>query len=287
MTIDVATPAGATPTEATPSRSEGYVRYLAGLRRNALTVKLSQGILLAAFLAVWEIGPRLNWINPMLTSYPSAIATTLVAMGADGTLLLHTWTTTREIIVGFFGGMVLGTLCAIALWWSPMLYRIADPFIVVLNALPKIALVPIFYIWLGDVASIYAMAIAVSLFVTVLMLLTGFQAIDQDKIKLVRLFGASRFRTLTKIVLPGSVPTMIATLKVNIGLALVGVIVGEFQAAKAGLGYLITYGSQIFQMNLVMSAIFVLAVLSTLLFAGVQAFENAVLRRYGSRDSGT
>jgi NitT/TauT family transport system permease protein len=150
-----------------------------------------------------------------------------------------------------------------------------------MNAVPKIALVPIFYIWLGDVASIYAMAIAVSVFVTVLMLYTGFQAIDPDKIKLVRLFGASRFKVLTKIVLPGSVPTMLSALKVNIGLALVGVIVGEFQAAKAGLGYLINYGSQIFQMNLVMTAIVVLAGISSVLFLGIQALEMTVLRRHG------
>lgn len=272
---------------ASPERTEGYERYLAGLRRTALAVQLTQIGLVVAFVALWEIAPRAGWINPMLTSYPSAIVGTIASMSADGSLLRHTWVTMGEILVGFIGGMVLGTIAAVALWWSPMLYRIADPFIVVLNALPKIALVPIFYIWLGDVASIYAMAIAVSLFVTVLMLLTGFQAIDPDKLKLVRLFGASKLRTLTKIVLPGSVPTMISTLKVNIGLALVGVIVGEFQAAKAGLGYLITYGSQIFQMNLVMTSIFVLAVISSLLFVLVQAFETAVLRRYGSRDSGT
>ena len=182
--------------------------------------------------------------------------------------------------------LALGIVCAVALWWSSFLYRVLDPFIVVLNAMPKIALVPIFYIWLGDVASIYAMAIAISVFVTILMLYTGFQSIDPDKIRLVRLFGASRFRVLTKIVLPGSVPTMIAALKVNVGLALVGVVVGEFQSAKAGLGYLITYGSQIFQMNLVMTAIVVLAVISSLLFAGIQWLEATALRRHGSAGGG-
>ena len=170
-----------------------------------------------------------------------------------------------EIMIGFCGGMALGLVCAMALWSSPFLYRVLDPFIVVLNGVPKIALVPIFYIWLGDTASIYAMAIAVSVFVTIIMLYTGFNAVDPDKIKLVRLFGASHRQVLWKIVLPASIPTMISTLKVNVGLALVGVIVGEFQAAKAGLGYLITYGSQIFQMNLVMTAIVVLAAISSVL----------------------
>jgi NitT/TauT family transport system permease protein len=269
-----------------PTRSKGYTAYLRRLRRDSLFVQASQGGLVALLLIVWEVAPRMGWINPMLTSYPSAIVRTLVALTADGTLALHTWTTLSETIIGFVGGMVLGTLAAIALWASPMLYRISDPFIVVLNALPKIALVPIFYIWLGDVASIYAMAIAVSLFVTVLMLFSGFQGIDPDKIRLVRLFGASKYRVLTTIVLPGSVPTMVSTLKVNIGLALVGVIVGEFQAAKAGLGYLITYGSQIFQINLVMASILVLAVISSLLFLLVQGLMATVLRRYDASISG-
>jgi len=218
----------------------------------------------------------------MLTSYPSAVARTLMTMIEDGSLVFHTWATFAETVVGFTGGMALGIACAVALWWSPFFHRVLDPFIVVLNALPKIALVPIFYIWLGDVASIYAMAVAVSVFVTVIMLYTGFQAIDPDKIRLVRLFGASRVQVLTKIVLPGSVPTMISTLKVNVGLTLVGVVVGEFQAAKAGLGYLITYGSQIFQMNLVMTAIVMLAVISSLLFAAIGALEVTVLRRHGA-----
>lgn len=274
------------PGHTTPvPRSAAYSAYLQSLRRRHFAVQLCQLGLVVAGLVLWEVAPRMGWVNPMLTSYPSAVARTFMAMIQDGTLWHHTWVTLSETLVGFVGGMVLGTLCAVALWWSPMLYRVLDPFIVVMNAIPKIALVPIFYIWLGDVASIYAMAIAISVFVTILMLYTGFQAIDPDKIKLVRLFGASRFRVLTKIVLPGSVPTMISALKVNVGLALVGVIVGEFQAAKAGLGYLINYGSQIFRMNLVMAAIVDLAVISSLLFVLIQALEATVLRRHGSAGS--
>lgn len=262
-------------------RSPAYQAYLRSLKRRAYAIQAWQVGLLVAFLIVWEVAPRAGWINPMLTSYPSAVARTFMTMLEDGTLLMHTWVTFSETVVGFIGGMLLGIACAVALWWSPFVHRVLDPFIVVVNAMPKIALVPIFYIWLGDMASIYAMAIAVSLFVTIIMLYTGFSAVDPDKIKLVRLFGASRWQVLSKIVLPASVPTMISTLKVNVGLALVGVVVGEFQAAKAGLGYLITYGSQIFQMNLVMTAIVVLAAISSVLFIGIQALEAIVLRRNG------
>ncbi len=262
--------------------SAAYAKYLRGVRHRTRIVQTWQIGLVALLLGVWEIAPRAGWINPMLTSYPSAVAKTLLVMLRDGSLVLHTWTTLSEIIIGFFGGMALGLVGAVALWSSPFLYRVLDPFIVVLNGIPKIALVPIFYIWLGDTASIYAMAIAVSVFVTIIMLHTGFDAVDADKIKLVRLFGASHRQVLWKIVLPASVPTMVSTLKVNVGLALVGVIVGEFQAAKAGLGYLITYGSQIFKMNLVMAAIVILAVISSVLFIAIQALETIVLRRSGS-----
>lgn len=267
---------------AKPQRTPAYERYLRNLRLRALSIQAWQIGLVAAFLTIWEVAPRSGWINPMLTSYPSAVARTFMSMLRDGTLATHTWVTLSETVGGFGGGMVLGLIVAVVLWWSPYLYKVLDPFIVVLNAVPKIALVPIFYIWLGDVASIYAMAIAVSVFVTVIMLYTGFQAIDPDKIKLARLFGGSRGQILSKIVLPGSVPTIISALKVNVGLALVGVVVGEFQAAKAGLGYLITYGSQIFQMNLVMTAIVVLAAISSVLFVIIQAIEATVLRRHGA-----
>ena len=165
-----------------------------------------------------------------------------------------------------------------ALWWWEFLYRVVDPFMVVANALPKIALVPIFYIWLGDEASIYAMAVAIALFITILMVYSGFRESDPNKIKLIRTFGASKAQILRKVVLPGNVPVMIAALKINVGLALVGVIVGEFQAAKAGLGHLIIYGSQIFAMNLVMTAITILAVISTVMYLIILYVENRVMQ---------
>ena len=264
-----------------PARSEAYSAYLRALRRRTLLVQACQVVLLLAFLALWEIAPRAGWVDAMLTSYPSAILRMFMVLTNDNTLVVNTWATVQSTVIGFAGGMAIGTAAAVALWLSPFLHRVLDPFIVVLNALPKIALVPIYFIWLGPLSSIYAMAITVSVFVTIIMLYTGFQAIDPDKIRLVQLFGASRLQVLTKIVLPGSVPTMISTLKVNVGLTMVGVIVGEFQAAKIGLGHLITYGSQIFQMNLVMASIVVLAVISSLLFAAIQVLESFIRMRRG------
>src|SRR6516225_5451625 len=151
--------------------------------------------------------------------------------------------------------------------------------LVVANAMPKTAFVPIFYLWLGASLSIYGMSLAISLFITILMIYSGFQGIDPNKVKLALTFGASKGQILRKVVLPGSVPTLIAALKVNAGLSLVGVVVGEFQSANLGLGYLIQYGSQIFKMNIVMTAITILAIVSSVMYLAISWLESAVMRR--------
>lgn len=259
--------------------SAGYVAYRRALRRRRLAIHGWQLALLAAFLIGWEVAPRAGLVNPLLTSYPSAVVRTLVRMWHEGGLVEHVAATLGSTLVGLAAALVLGLLLAILLWMSPLVSRVLDPFIVVSNALPKIALGPIFYIWLGDTMSIYAMAVAVAALVTALMLYTGFEAIDPDQIRLVRLYGASKLRTLWLIVLPGSVPTIVSTLKVTVGLALIGVIVGEFQSAKRGLGYLIAYGGQIFEMNLVMAAIFLLAAISWVLFFVISWLEKRFARQ--------
>lgn len=255
-----------------------YAAYLKRVRLRRRMIIVSQAVLVLLFLALWEIAPRMNWVNPMLTSYPSAIWPVFGEPIGDATLLSHTWITLVETIVGFGISMALGVGVAVILWWSEFLYRVLDPFMVVANALPKIALMPIFYIWLGDQSSIYAMAVVIAVFITILMAYTGFRESDANKIKLVRTFGAGKWQVLTKVVLPSNVPTIIAAVKINIGLALVGVIVGEFQAAKGGLGYLITYGSQIFKMDLVMASITILAVISTVMYVAVFYIETVIMR---------
>ncbi len=260
--------------------SDMYAAFLRRVRIRRRLILACQALVLLGFVLVWEIAPRAHWVNPMLTSYPSAIWPAFVEMvGAeDNNILFHTWITLVETVVGFAISMALGVAVAMALWWWEFLYRVVDPFMVVANALPKIALVPIFYIWLGDEASIYAMAVAIALFITILMVYSGFRETDPNKIKLIRTFGASKAQILRKVVVPGNVPVMIAALKINVGLALVGVIVGEFQAAKAGLGHLIIYGSQIFAMNLVMTAITILAVISTVMYLIILYVENRVMQ---------
>jgi NitT/TauT family transport system permease protein len=265
-----------------PEPSGMYLAFLQRVKRRRHMILLSQFILVLLFFAIWEIAPRAHWVNPVLTSYPSAIWETFWELlgDPDNGILMHTWVTLKETIVGFTLSMLLGVGIAIMMWWWDFFYRVIDPFMVVANALPKIALVPIFYIWLGDEASIYAMAVAIAVFITILMVYSGFRETDANKVKLVRTLGANKWQILRKVVLPSNVPVMVAALKINVGLALVGVIVGEFQAAKAGLGHLIIFGSQVFQMTLVMTAIAMLAIISTVMYLAIMYLENTVMRHH-------
>ncbi len=263
--------------------SPQYLAWLARERRARLAVRAGQLAILVAFLVLWEVLPRALIVNPGLTSYPSALWPTFVELlkstPQQASILTHTWATVLATVLGFTGAMVLGTAVAATLWWWNALYRVLDPYLVVANAMPKTAFVPIFYIWLGATMSIYGMSLAISVFITILMIYSGFQGIDPNKIKLAQTFGATKGQILRKVVLPGSVPTLLATLKVNAGLSLVGVVVGEFQSANLGLGYLIQYGSQIFKMNIVMTGVTILAIVSSLMYLAISWLETAVNRR--------
>ncbi|HWW46405.1 MAG TPA: ABC transporter permease [Xanthobacteraceae bacterium] len=268
----------ASAASAAPSPSPAYLQWKRHQRMRVWSIRMTQFLLLVAFLFLWEVSARSHWVNPMLTSYPTAVWTSFAQTVADGSLWQHVWITLIETVASFTISMVLGVLIAIVLWLSPFLDRVLDPFLVVGNALPKIALVPIFYIWLGPQWSIYGIAVAISVFITILMAYTGFCQTDPNKLKLARTFGASRLQTLQKVVLPSNLMTIIAALKANIGLALVGVIVGEFQSSKAGLGYMIQYGSQIFKMDMVMMAIVILGIISLALYSLIQFAENAIMK---------
>jgi NitT/TauT family transport system permease protein len=267
--------------EAAPSPQ--YREWLRSERHGRIAVRTAQLAILTVFLVLWEILPKAQIINPFLTSYPSALWPTFIDLLKETpqqpSILTHTWATVLATVIGFTAAMVLGTIMAAALWWWSGLYKVLDPYLVVANAMPKTAFVPIFYLWLGASLSIYGMSLAISLFITILMIYNGFQGIDPNKVKLAQTFGASKRQILAKVVLPGSVPTLIATLKVNAGLSLVGVVVGEFQSANLGLGYLIQYGSQIFKMNIVMTAITILAIVSSLMYLAISWLEAAVMRR--------
>ncbi len=268
------------PSSAPSAPSPAYAAYLKRESRRQTMIMASRILLLVAFLAVWEIMAKTHIVNPMLTSYPSAVWPTFLDLLRNGDLLWHTWATFKATLIGFVISMVVGIALAAALWWSDFFYKVLDPFLVISNAMPKIAFVPIFYIWLGSEYSVYGMAVAISVFITIMVVYEGFRGIDPNKIKLALTLGATRAQVLSMVVLPGSVPTLLAALKMNIGLALVGVIVGEFQSSSEGLGFLIINGSQVFKLNIVMTAIVVLAIISGLMYLVIARLEAATSRRY-------
>jgi NitT/TauT family transport system permease protein len=269
-------PMSADNTKASP----GYLDYLKRQKRKRIQIRMTQLLVLVLLLGCWELSAWKQWLDPMLTSKPSQIVTSFVNLLSHGNILYHFWVTTKETVIGILISMLLGTFFAVIFWWSRFTSQVLDPFIVVMNALPKVALGPIFYIWLGDRLSIYGMAVAISLIVTIIIMDSGFKEINKNKMKLMESFGASRWQMLKMVLLPASIPNFIATLKVNVGLTLVGVIMGEFLSSKAGLGFQIIYGGQVFQMNLVMTCIVLLALLSILLYSLVTLLGNKLLKKY-------
>jgi len=260
--------------------SADHARYLKKLKRRKTVVSFTQIMLLAVMFALWEILARVGVIDPFITSQPSRIYDTILNLYNEGVLFTHIGVTCLETIIGFLLGTILGVLIAIALWWSKFLSQVSEPYLVVLNSLPKIALGPVFIVWIGaGPVAIIVMTLAISLIVTILEVLNGFVNTDPEKIKLVRSFGGTKQQILTKVLLPASFPNIINALKVNVGLSWVGVIVGEFLVSKAGLGYLIVYGGQVFKLDLVMTSVVILAVAATIMYQGVIYFEQYVLRK--------
>lgn len=253
------------------------IAYLGAQRKQRTAILLCRIAGVVLILALWEILARVSVIDSFIMSQPSRILKTLMNLQSNG-LLMHIGVTCFETLVGFTLGVLLGNVIALTLWWSDFLSRVAEPYLVVLNALPKIALGPVIIIWVGaGTQAIIVMALAISLIVTVLEMLNGFLNTDPELVKMARTFGATRRQTFIKIIFPSNLHTLFNSLKVNIGLSLVGVIAGEFLVSKAGLGYLIVYGGQVFQMDLVMTSVIILAVVAALLYRGVTLLERVVL----------
>ena len=262
-----------------PEYSREHLLYLRGLRRNSLFVHFARIAFLLAFLLLWELAARFEWVNPFITSSPSRVWATLVSLYENGTLFYHVGTTLWETLLGFFIAVVLGYGIALLLWWSEKLRKIAEPYLVVLNALPKIALGPLIIVWCGTGSKpIVLMTVLIGLIVAVLSMLNGFMATDENKILLLRSMGANKRQILTKLVVPSSLPAFISMLKVNVGMAWIGSVMGEYMVSKAGIGYLIVYGGQVFKLDLVMTAVFVLCVLAAGMYAIVALVEKAVIR---------
>ncbi len=261
------------------SCSEEHLRFLRRRRRHLVLVWLFRIGILALLFGLWELAASLGWVDPFLTSSPSRIARTIAGLYADGSLFYHIGTTLWETLAGFAIAVVLGFGIALALWWSDTLREVLEPYIVVLNALPKIALGPMIIIWFGTgSASILFMTVLVGIIVAILHMLTAFISTDKNKLLLLRSMGAGKLQILFKLVIPSSMPSLISMLKVAVGMAWIGSIMGEYIVSKAGLGYLIVYGGQVFKLDLVMSATLILCILAAGMYFLVVLLEKLLIK---------
>lgn len=251
--------------------------YLARYKRKKRLVLSAQLFLFLQFVILWEVLANLQILNPFIFSSPSRILATLRELFLDGSLLFHTRITLMETLISFTLVNLLGLLVAVLLWWNDWFAAIFDPYLVVLNSLPKTALAPLFIVWLGNnMKTILVAAVSVAVFGTILTLYHSFLETEPDKIKLIQTFGGTKRDILLRVVIPASLPAFLSLMKVNIGLSLVGVIIGEFLAAKSGLGYLIIYGEQVFRLDLVLLSIVILCLVATLLYKLLSLIEKRV-----------
>lgn len=253
--------------------------HLNYLKRLKLKTLLIHGIRLAVLFAIillWELFARFEIIDPFISSSPSRIFKTTGKLFKSG-IIDDIAVTLYETTAGFLLSTVIGTIIALLLWWSETLRRVAEPYIVVLNSLPKIALGPVIIAWFGiGPSSIIFMAFLIGIIVAVLTMLTGFLATDENKILLLKSMGAKKYQILLKLVIPGSLPTFVSMLKLNVGMAWIGSIMGEYISSDRGLGYQIVYGGQVLNLDLVMSATVILCALAGIMYALVALAEKLI-----------
>jgi len=262
-----------------PNISKEHQAYLDKVKKRKRAILITQVSILIVSILLWELAAQFKWIDTFFTSYPSQIVKLFIKYVKNGTIFHHVGISLMETIVGFVAGTVLGILIAVLLWWSEFIAKVLDPYMVVLNSLPKTALAPIIILWVGaGYSGIIVTAISVSIVITILNVYNSFVEVDEDKIKMLKTFGATKLQILTKVVFPASVPAMVSTLKVNIGMSWVGVIVGEYIVSRAGLGYLLVYGGQVFQLDLVMMSVIILAVLTTFMYKIIAILESKILK---------
>ena len=263
--------------------SKAYNNYLKKEKAKKNTILVIQILILVGIIGIWELLAVTGAIDTFITSCPSKIIETIGNIAKTGELWLHISTTLYEAIIGFIIATGLGTLIAIILWWNKTLQKITEPFLVVLNSLPKIALGPMIIIWVGiGTKSIVVMDVLIMIIITTITMLNAYQNCDKNKILLLKSYGANKFQILTKLVIPNATCDFIGVLKVNVGLTWVGTIMGEYLNSRAGLGYLIVYGGQVFNLNLVMASTVILCFLAAIMYFVVAGFEKIIKKKYNN-----
>ncbi|MGM9943485.1 MAG: ABC transporter permease [Lysinibacillus sp.] len=256
-----------------------HEQYKQSLIKEKRWIRFFQLLILVSFIGLWELASTFKWIDQLIFSSPSKIWVLFIEKLNDGTLLPHISTTMFETVLGFIIGTLIGTILAAILWWSPFLSKVLDPYLVILNAMPKVALGPILIVVMGPgMGSIITMGAIISVIISTIVIYTAFKGVDGNYLKVLQTFNASRLQMFKEAVLPASFPTIISTLKVNVGLSWVGVIVGEFLVSSKGLGYLIIYGFQVFNFNLVLMSLVIIAIFATIMYQLVELLEKKLVK---------
>ena len=257
--------------------SKEHIDFLKKIKRKKFLIYLTQGLIIIVLFLIWELLSRLNIINTFLFSSPSNIVTTINNLISTNNFLNHIFVTLYEIIISCSVSLIIGFLIASLLWWNNFLARVVDPYLTILNSLPKVALGPLIIIWVGaSMNSIIVMSLMISLFITIINLYTFFINTDKNYITLLKSMKASKYQIYEKVILKANLKNILSVVKINVSMNLIGVIMGELLVSKEGIGYLIMYGSQVFNINLVIASVFVLAVISSILYYLIEFFEKKV-----------
>ena len=260
--------------------SNEHKQYLKKKKRKKILILLMQIAILATIIITWQLLADFKIINTFITSSPSNVVKTIITLYNDNNLFNNIWTTIYETLISFSLGTIIGIIIAIILWYSNFLYKVIDPYLTIINSLPKIALGPIIIIFFGaNIKSIIIMALLISVIVTIITVYNGFTSTDKNKINLLKSFSATKYQIFKLVILPSSYQTIISSLKINISMTLIGVIMGEFLVSKQGIGYLINYGSQVFNLNLVISGIIISMIVSYLMYIIVSYIEKILIKK--------
>ena len=257
--------------------SKEHILYLNKLKKNKYIVLFFQIFIFVFFIFIWQILADKEIINTFIFSSPKKVLMTIIDLYNRYNLISHIGTTIYEVIISFSIATILGIIIASILWFNKIIYKIVEPYLTILNSLPKVALGPIIIIWFkAGMKSIIVMSLLISLILTIINVYEGFNSIDKNKINLMKSLGSNKTQLYTKLIFPGSMSTIISTLKINISMSLIGVIMGEFLVSKKGIGYLILYGSQVFNLSLVISGIIILMIISVIMYTSVCLIEKKI-----------
>jgi len=260
--------------------SKEHLNYLKNIKKNKIIINISRLLIIVIFLIIWQLLAELKIINTFIFSSPKKVVETIISLYNNKNLFSHIWVTIYETVLSFSIATILGTIIAAILWWFNKVQKVIEPYLTILNSLPKVALGPIIIIWFGaGIKSIIFMALLISLIITIINVYEGFNSINQNKIKLMKTLGAKKYQIFFKLIFPNSINTIISALKINVSMSLIGVIMGEFLVSKKGIGYLILYGSQVFNLSLVISGIFILCIVAALMYYLVSYIEKKVTKK--------